>query len=211
MAHKIRVLKTFRFSHNKDGGRLPKEDIFTPGEHEIDDHMANHPWIKDHFADGHIERPELAVKRLEAEKKAAEFKAQEAAFALSTAEKAMARLVSSQPNLVLDKDAIERELNTPVNVLRNGQNGNSVVVDVSGTGSTAPKDLAAPAADAPAADAPAADAPSSTVAEMEKLGEQETAEEAETKPENITDYATATHEALKNASPAPKGKGKGGK
>ena len=94
----IRVIKGFRFHYQPVAPKpdepnprrtRPDREFSTgpvsaayphgqPREYEIadDDPMLEHPWIKEDFADGHIESPEQAKARVEAEAKAkAEFDA----------------------------------------------------------------------------------------------------------------------------------------
>jgi hypothetical protein len=92
MSRVITVLKPFTFSrplpkpsnvevrdgelhvrHNGQRPKLPRELRFMPDtdghgnyiatEREVDDDIADHPWIKEHFADGCIEDPALAAER----------------------------------------------------------------------------------------------------------------------------------------------------
>jgi hypothetical protein len=52
----IRVLKPFIFSlPGREDSRTGLERRFGVGVHEIPDEIANHPWIRDTLADGHIE------------------------------------------------------------------------------------------------------------------------------------------------------------
>lgn len=117
---KIRVLKPFIFSAQPPPGeKIPVERYFAPGEHEVDDVIASHPWIKDHFADGRIETPEQAKERTA--KAAAEAKriAADAKQANELAEAAAQRLSRAAATTTkASAEEIERELNTPVNELK---------------------------------------------------------------------------------------------
>jgi hypothetical protein len=114
----IRVKKTFVYSRPpKEGEKLAVERTFLPGEHEIDDEMAAHPWIAEHFADGHIESPAEAKARAEAAEAAATVAAAEAAQVQALADAAVARMAVGRGEEA-SKDDIEKELNTPVSKLR---------------------------------------------------------------------------------------------
>lgn len=79
---KIRVLKPFVFSRAPaEGQKLPVEQRFEVGVHDIDDEMAAHPWIARHHADGCIETAEQARANAEAAAAAAKKAADEAAAA----------------------------------------------------------------------------------------------------------------------------------
>ncbi len=116
---KINVLKPFVFSAplEKDQ-RLPTERLFTVGEHEITEEMANHPWIKNTHAEGKIESPEQRVKRVKEQKVKADADAAQAAIATAEAEAAVRRATTAQPVLTASAEELEEELNTPVHVLR---------------------------------------------------------------------------------------------
>jgi hypothetical protein len=115
---KIHVLKPFVFSSlPPNGSKLPVERHFAKGVKDIDEAMANHPWIRDEYADGHIERPEQARARLRAAAIAAKQAADEAAQVNRLAEEAIARTVA-QSGTTASNEEIERELNTPANELQ---------------------------------------------------------------------------------------------
>lgn len=126
MSKIINVLKPFRFTHNVAGGRLPVEKVFSVGQHEVSDEIADHPWMgAPSYADGHIETPEAAVKRTQAAKAKAEKAAAEAAQATALAEAAMDRLERSQPETAQKQKLSEEALNTPVGQLRAKQDGDN--------------------------------------------------------------------------------------
>lgn len=119
---KIRVKKHFRFSV-AGSGRLPTEKAFTPGDHEITDEMAEHSWIKDHYADGAIETPEETAKRLADEAAKLQAALAEAANAQAEADAAIARLTEAQPVEKKKAKLSAKALNTPLNELRAKQDG----------------------------------------------------------------------------------------
>jgi len=55
---KIEVLKTFTFTTGS--APTPREIVFEPGVYEVDDAIANHPWIKS-GADGKVKLPPPAL------------------------------------------------------------------------------------------------------------------------------------------------------
>lgn len=117
----IRVLKPFMFTFPaKATEKLTTERLFTIGDHEIDDEIANHPWIKA-GADGKIESVAQARAR-HAKALAAVLSAEEEArVAADSANAAMARIQSSQPENKASAEEIERELNTPVHEIKKRQ------------------------------------------------------------------------------------------
>jgi hypothetical protein len=122
----INVLKQFTFSVRPPSGRngAAVEKVFHKGEHEIPEEMAAHPFISEHFADGCIERPEQAKARAEAAAVKAQQTAEEAARVNRLAEAAVARLTAQAATTTkASKEEIERELNTPVNLLKTTQGG----------------------------------------------------------------------------------------
>lgn len=115
----IRVKKQFIYSRPKlQDEKLAVEQVFKPGEHEISEAMADHPWIRDHFADGCIESPAEAAARAEAAKVAAEKAEEEAKQVQALADASFARLQVNAENNAGTPEEIERELNTPVSKLR---------------------------------------------------------------------------------------------
>jgi hypothetical protein len=125
MPETIRVLKPFMFSHPATKGqKLTTETRFSVGEHEIEDEIANHPWIRS-GADGRIESPaQAAARAAEEEQKAKEAKA-EADNANAQALAAAERLKRAEPRTAGTAEELEAELNTPVSVLR-AQRGQGV-------------------------------------------------------------------------------------
>lgn len=118
----INVLKPFRFSYFADpSDRIATEQAFSIGEHEIPDGhpMLNHPWIREHYADGRIETPAQAgarqkeAERLKREREALE--AQQMAAAQAAFDK---RVKAHEKGAAVNQEALERELNTPVGELR---------------------------------------------------------------------------------------------
>lgn len=99
--------------------RDPITKDWAPTERELSDEIADHPWIREHHADGCIEHPEKTKARMDevAEKRAAETKA--AAKIIADAEAALARAGRGAAAVkpILEGD-LERELDTPVNELQ---------------------------------------------------------------------------------------------
>lgn len=113
---KITVLKPFTFSRPPGKAqKLPTEQKFEPGEREIDNEMAAHPWIEKDFADGAIESPAQARARLEAAKAGAEQAARDAEVAKAQAEATFARVSAAASQTASQNKETEKELNTPVN------------------------------------------------------------------------------------------------
>jgi hypothetical protein len=109
------------FSYAVAGERLAREKLFSVGAHEVDDDIYNHPYIRDHFADGKIERPEVTQARLAAQLAKVEADNKEAAIVTAKANAAFARLKAAQPEAKASAADIERELNTPVSQLKTVQ------------------------------------------------------------------------------------------
>jgi hypothetical protein len=128
----IRVLKPFVYSPPAvAGARTTAEKFFAPGDHEISQEMADHPWIKSTHAEGRIESPEQTqarVKRQMEDAKEANRLAQEAT---QKAEATFSRLKASEPEVKATEAEIQAELNTPVNVLReNKPNADKIVSEL---------------------------------------------------------------------------------
>ena len=159
------LLKPFVFSHMPNpNSRVPQELRFTPQKDpeaiargsthfwmptqvELPKFVAEHPWVKEHFADGAIERPEVTKARQDAieaakaeERKRNEkiTKDAEAAFRRSTAgaegrtavDKSVEADLNTPVNKLaakagkdIDQAAVDRELNTPVDQLQRTQSG----------------------------------------------------------------------------------------
>lgn len=114
----INVLSAFVFSHLKPGSLRATEIRFTPGLHEVDDVVANHPYIAVQFADGHVESPAQTRERL---RKAVEIKDASDASAKVQSERAAtayARILAADPAAKESAEQIERALHTPVGQLR---------------------------------------------------------------------------------------------
>jgi hypothetical protein len=131
MPQKIMVVKPFVYTlppkHKREKLAtevkiVPNKDPVTkewaPTELEIDDEMASHPWIKDDFADGCIERPEVTKARIDALDEKHKKEVQEAQVVIKQAEAALARAGSRTKTDAEHKSDLERDLNTPVNQLR---------------------------------------------------------------------------------------------
>lgn len=118
MPRKINVLKRFTFSYPPHPDhKLHREKQIEVGEQEIDEVMANHPWIREHYADGCIERPEAAVARADAAKATADKTAAEAKAAIEEAERAYNRTVAMAASVAVSPEQLEKDLNTPINRL----------------------------------------------------------------------------------------------
>lgn len=136
MSKTVILIKPFVFSPPaSEGARLTKEVKFfpekdsngnwVPTEIELPDDIAAHDWIKDHYADGAIERPEVTAKRAQVSAELLKKKQDDNALQLAKAEQAMVRAgVSRKPVDTNDAD-VQRELNTPVNQLK-GERGADV-------------------------------------------------------------------------------------
>lgn len=130
----IRVLRPFLFSYPlKEGQRFAKERHLVPGDQEIDDEIASHPWIKDHFADGCIETPEQAQQRLADAKAIARKAEDDAKLHLAQAEAALKRAEATSPDAKGEEEKIKKALNTPVNALQNQQGAGITQQDGAGT------------------------------------------------------------------------------
>ncbi len=122
---KINVLKPFTFTPpvlEREGMvGLPQEIKFNIGEHEVDDVIADHPWIAKHFADGHIESPAQARLRLEAVAKKAREDAVNAELAIAMAEQATTRVTGAAQAAATDSKISAEDLHRPVSELRQRQ------------------------------------------------------------------------------------------
>jgi hypothetical protein len=119
---KVNITKPFVFSRPaKAGEKLPQEVRFRPGEQDIPDDIAAHPWIAKHFADGCIERPEQAKQRAADARAKAKKQREDADRALAQAEQAFARSQGNAAVVQAGAKATDKELNTPVNQLRVNQ------------------------------------------------------------------------------------------
>jgi hypothetical protein len=134
----ITVLKPFIFSSpGADRGDanlvnlIPKERKFEIGEHDVTEEVYLNPYIYRDYADGHIESPEQAIARHRAIIEKSERDKLEAHEQLERANAALAR---SRPIIGMT-DALQKELNTPVSVLR-AQNAGARVNKGPGEGVT---------------------------------------------------------------------------
>lgn len=129
MGKKVTLLRPFVFSTPATGGqRMPTELKFTPRkdahsgswlptEIELPDEVAKHDFIKVHFADGCIERPEVTAARVEAEQAARKKKDEDDALQLQKAQDALRRASGAHEVHQVNEDDVARQLNTPVNKL----------------------------------------------------------------------------------------------
>ena len=129
MGKKVTLLRPFVFSTPAVGGqRIPGEQKFIPHrniqtgewiptEVELPDEVAKHDFIKVHFADGCIERPEVTAARVEAEQKARKKKDEDDARELQKAQDALRRASGAHEVHQVNEDDVARQLNTPVNKL----------------------------------------------------------------------------------------------
>jgi hypothetical protein len=117
---KIRVLKPFVFSVPAPSGTNGPavEKVFKAGDHEIDDDMWNHPWIKGTLAEGKIESPKQTLARAQKELETALESKKVADEATANANAAFARLQAGRPQATASATEIQKELNTPVTQLR---------------------------------------------------------------------------------------------
>lgn len=125
---RLRVLKHFRFIHRpieRDGMLVQAgERIFAPGDHEFDPNDAadaqflNHPWVRDHLADGAIEHPQTTLDRLQAEHEAALAAQVAHEQRVREAEAALARASFSTQKTDAQSQAFLAEMNTPINQLK---------------------------------------------------------------------------------------------
>jgi len=131
----IRVLRPFVFTYPLTAGeRLNRERVFGVGEHEVDDAVASHPWIKA-YADGRIESPQQEAARLKAAADNAAELARIAEQSRVASEAAFARLVGNAPAAKMTAEEMEAALNTPVDQLRAKQ-GAAIASEVNSPVST---------------------------------------------------------------------------
>ena len=129
MGKKVTLLRPFVFSTPAVGEqRVPREQKFTPQKHphtgewiptevELSDEVANHDFIKMHYADGCIERPEVTVARVTKEQETRKQKDAEDERELQKAHDALRRASGSHAVHQANEDDVARQLNTPVNKL----------------------------------------------------------------------------------------------
>lgn len=130
MAQTVTLLRPFHLSFPSTGEhhRLPREKKFAPRrnlqsgewiptEVELTDEEANHPYIKDHWADGCIERPEVTAARVQAAQEKQRKEDADNAKELRKAEEALKRATGAHDVHKAAGTATDKELNTPVNEL----------------------------------------------------------------------------------------------
>jgi hypothetical protein len=128
----INVLKPFVFSLPGTNGKMAREHKFSVGEHEVSDEVANHPWIAESFADGHIETPKARAERTARAAAAADAAAKAAAKAKAAAEASVKRLEAANTNGQKTAAATD-ELNLPI--------GQVATNNGAGTGAKLGKDI----------------------------------------------------------------------
>jgi hypothetical protein len=126
---RLPVLRPFTFvipvDHKRvDGTQLltGRERKFAVGEALLDPvHNAEdalilaHPWVCDHFADGHIERPERTRERVAEEERRTKAEEARREALRKEAEAALARAEAAAENAGTAGDALQNELDTPIN------------------------------------------------------------------------------------------------
>lgn len=116
--HIITVLKPFTFSHSAIGRqRTTTETKFTPGEHVVSEEIATHPWILA-GADGKIESSQQTLARAKREAEKAVLAKEDAERANAHAQAAVDRMKNAEPVSADAAAELQRNLNTPVNLLR---------------------------------------------------------------------------------------------
>ena len=116
---KLIVLRPFTFTHPADEHtRISVETRFFPGVHEVAESVIDHPWIKA-GADGRIETAAQSKARSEREIETKRIQDEANAEATANAEAAVGRMAAADSTARgVSKEAIEKELNTPVSELR---------------------------------------------------------------------------------------------
>lgn len=144
MPQTVMLLKPFVLSRPPTMGKnLPSEKKFTPRQNPqtkewipteitLSDEDADHWYIKDHFADGAIERPEVAAARIAAAEAKRQKQDEEDARQAQIARDLMKRASGSHAVQQVNNDATEGQINTPVNALR-AQSGKDVDKPISQT------------------------------------------------------------------------------
>jgi len=129
MSKKFTLLRPFVFSSPSVGEkRLPTEQKFTPQKNaqtgewiptEIDlpDDVAKHDFIKVHYADGCLERPEVTAARVKKEQEVRKQKEADDARELQKAQDALRRATGAHEVHQVNEQDVARQLNTPVNKL----------------------------------------------------------------------------------------------
>jgi len=129
MGKKVTLLRPFVFSTPAIGDqRVPREQKFAPQKNvhtgewiptevELPDEVAKHDFIKVHYADGCIERPEVTAARVKKEQETRKQKDEDDARELQKAQDALRRASGSHAVHQANEDDVARQLNTPVNKL----------------------------------------------------------------------------------------------
>lgn len=128
MGKVVTLLKPFVYSKPaRPGSRLPTETHFHPrkGENqtwlptevEIPDEIHADPWVSEDFADGAIESPEVAERRKAAVAAKVAKDAEANERIRKQAEQAMNRARGNAGVRKVNKEQLEKDLNTPVNEL----------------------------------------------------------------------------------------------
>jgi len=129
MGKKFTLLRPFVFSTPAVGEqRVPREQKFAPQKNaqtgewiptevELPDEVAKHDFIKVHYADGCLERPEVTEARIKKEQEARKQKEEDDARELQKAKDALRRASGAHEVHQVNEDDVARQLNTPVNKL----------------------------------------------------------------------------------------------
>jgi hypothetical protein len=123
----INVLKPFVFTHQPNNRRMPTEQRFEIGMHDVSEEFMNHEWIRDTLAEGRIESPAGLRLRLEAEAKSKAQTAKDAQAATDAANAAFARLKAAEPGAKGTAEEITKELDTPIPELKRQQEAKRAV------------------------------------------------------------------------------------
>lgn len=129
MGKKFTLLRPFVFSSPAVGEqRVPREQKFTPQKNaqtgewiptevELPDEVAKHDFIKVHYADGCLERPEVTAARIQKEQETRKQKEADDARELQKAQDALRRASGAHEVHQVNEQDVARQLNTPVNKL----------------------------------------------------------------------------------------------
>jgi hypothetical protein len=129
MGKTVTLLRPFVFSSPPIGNqRMPGEHKFTPQKNvhtgewtpteiELPDEVAKHDFIKVHYADGCIERPEVTAARVKKEQEVRKQKDEDDARELQKAQDALRRASGAHEVHQVNENDVARQLNTPVNQL----------------------------------------------------------------------------------------------
>jgi hypothetical protein len=102
------------------------ERVFQPGTYMLnpndpkDASFLNHSWYRNGYCDGHVESPDETHARATAEEEKAVLARAAADNAIAQAQAAQAMAKASSAKGQLNEEEIQKELNTPMNVLRRG-------------------------------------------------------------------------------------------